>query len=415
MEEKKYGHITSCQICRHNPLVTVLDLGHHAPVHAHVTETQLHEPETTYPLVLCRCEQCGLLQLDYIADPKIIFYPDYPYFSGMTNMLIRDFRELAHIVIDRYAVASDDLVVDIGSNDGTLLEGFREKGIRVLGIEPTKVALVAREKGIPTMQEFFSLKTAEKILEQDGKAKVVTATNMFAHVDEPFELARAIASLLADDGVFVSESQYLGDMIEKSALDTIYHEHLRYYALKPLQKLLTLAGMDIVDVERTEAAGGSIRVYAMKANNRPMSAGVQELLAKEEAMGMYTGDAFMNFGEQVRQVKRNLVELLISCRKKGNIVGVGAPGRSNTLLNFAHIDTSILDYAAEKKGSPKIGLYTPGMHIPIVDEQRIFDEQPAFALLLSWHIGDELMEMYRKKGYRGTFITPLPVPKILDI
>lgn len=410
--KKQYGYIRECQICRHAPLSPVLDLGHHAPVHAHVTDAGLQEPQTSFPLVLNRCDGCGLLQLDYIANPNIIFYPDYPYFTGMTNMLVRNFRELRDILMEQYNIKQGDLVIDIGSNDGTLLQGFKEKGTRVLGIEPTKVAIVARENGIPTLQEFFTTKTAEQILEQDGKAKAVTATNMFAHVDNPFELARAIYSLLTDDGVFVSESQYLVDMIEKSALDTIYHEHLRYYSLKPLQKLLSLAGMSIVDAEHTEAAGGSIRVYAMKGD-RPMSDRAKQLMEKEEKLGLYDGNAFVDFAKNMRQVKHDLLELLIACKKKGRIVGIGAPGRSNTLLNFAHINTTLLDYAAEKKGSPKIGLYTPGMHIPIVDEERVFEEQPEFALLLSWHIGDELIDIYRKKGYKGTFITPFPRPKII--
>lgn len=407
------GYINACQVCAHSPLTTILSLGHHAPVHAHLTAAKLHEAETVYPLNLCRCPNCGLLQLDYIVDPKILFYPEYPYFTSMTNMLVQDFRQLRDQLISSYNLAKDDLVVDIGSNDGTLLSGFKEKGMRVLGIEPTNVADVAIRNGINTLKEFFSEETPQKILAQYGKAKAVTATNMFAHVNKAFELAQGVGSILADDGIFVSESQYLVDMLEKTALDTIYHEHLRYYSLKPLQKLLSLVGMNVVDAERIEAAGGSIRVYAMKGNH-PSSARLGQLIKAEEEAGIYDASAFDKLANSVVRAKYDLLALLIACKKEGKrIVGIGAPGRSNTLLNYAHIDTQLLDYAVEKKGSPKIGLFTPGQHIAIVDEAQILADQPEYGLLLSWHIGGELMKKLRANGYRGTFISPLPKPRLV--
>lgn len=409
------GHINACQICAYGLLDTVLSLGHHAPVHAHLTAAQLHEKEEVYPLNLCRCSNCGLLQLDYIVDPKTLFYPNYPYFTGMTNMLIREFRQLRDTLIAKYNVAKDDLVIDIGSNDGTLLDGFKERGMRVLGVEPTNVADVANQKGISTIKEFFGEETTQKILTSYGKAKVVTATNMFAHVNNIFELTRGISSILADDGVFVSESQYLMDMLEKTALDTIYHEHLRYYSLRPLQKMLSLAGMSMVDAERVEAAGGSIRVYAIKGDRHP-SEQLKRLIETEDSAGIYDDGAFNKLSEPVKQAKLNLLELLIACKKENKrVVGIGAPGRSNTLLNYMHIDNQILDYAVEKGGSPKIGLFTPGTHIPIVDEKILFSDQPDYGLLLSWHIADELTAKLRSLGYRGKFIVPLPEPKILEI
>lgn len=413
-QTEKIGHLTSCQVCGHLKLNKILSLGHHAPVHGHLTAKGLQESETVYPLNFCRCPNCGLMQLDYIVDPKVLFYLEYPYFSGMTNMLIRDFRNLRDTLVAQYGIKENDLVVDIGSNDGTLLVGFKEKGMKVLGIEPTNVAIVANNNGINTLQEFFTENTAKKIVARYGKAKVVTATNMFAHVNDIDGLAKGIVSIMADDGIFVSESQYLMDMLEKTALDTIYHEHLRYYSLKPLQTLFSLVGMSMIDAERIGAAGGSIRAYAKKGRHLPSNR-LKDLLAAEEKKGIYDNNAFQSLFEKIKKIKLDLVELLIKCKKEGKrIVGIGAPGRSNTLLNYTHIDSSILDYTVEKKGSPKIGLFTPGTHIPIVDEEILYSDQPDYGLLLSWHIGDELIKKLRERGFKGKFIAPLPEPKILE-
>ncbi len=411
---EKIGRMTSCQVCGNAELNKIFSLGHHAPVHGHLTAESLHEPEMVYPLNLCRCPNCGLMQLDYIVDPKVLFYPAYPYFTGMTNMLINDFRNLRDVLMQHYGVKPNDLVVDIGSNDGTLLQGFKEGGAKVLGVEPTNVAIVAQKNGIDTLQEFFSEDTVNKIIARYGRAKAVTATNMFAHVNDVYGLAKGIVSILDDDGIFVSESQYLVDMIEKTALDTIYHEHLRYYSLKPISTLLSMVGMSIVDAERIGAAGGSIRVYAKKGLHFPSQC-LTELLQNEEKLGVYNNDLFQKLAVKANKLKHDLMAILVKCKQEGKrIAGIGAPGRSNTLLNFIKIDSNILDYAAEKKGSPKIGLFTPGTHIPIVDEEIIFSDQPDYGLLLSWHIADELVPKLKNRGFRGKFIVPLPEPRIID-
>lgn len=408
------GHIGQCQICSHRRLTTVLSLGHEPPVHGHITKEKLNTPEITYPLNFCRCGTCGLLQLDYAVDPKILFSEDYPYLTGMTNMLVKNFRALANSLVADYKLTAGDLVVDIGANDGTLLQGFKEKGIQVLGVEPTDAALTAQKRGIPMIRNFFTKGTADYILKKFGPAKIITATNMFAHVNNPFEFLSGIKKLLTEEGVFVSESQYLMDILEKLEIDTIYHEHLRYYSLKPMQKLFDVNGFTLTDAERIDAAGGSIRVWAVKHKAR-ISKRVKNLIQKEEAAGMYDRKTWENFAQKAISVKQDLIALLIVCKKEGaHIVGIGAPGRSNTLLNFFKIDSHLLDYAAERRGSPKIGLLTPGMHIPIFDEQKVLKEQPEYALLLSWHIGTELAKKLRTLGYKGKFIMPLPKPRILS-
>lgn len=405
--------ITACQICSKKNLKVILELGHQALISSYPDRDGLQNSEIVYPLNFCHCPNCGLTQLNYIVNPAVTFHPSYPYRTGMTNMLIRNFRSLAELIIHNYNLAPNDLVIDIGSNDGTLLQGFKEKGMQVIGVEPTDMAKIANKNGIPTVQEFFSKKVASGILAKNKKAKVVTMTNAFAHVNKLFELVEGIKNLLADDGVFVSESQYLMDTVKKLQFDCIYHEHLRFYSLKPLIKLFSLFGMSVVDAERIPAAGGSIRVYAQKGK-KSISQRVKKLMAEEEAMGLYNFDKLKQFSQQAVAVKSKLLNLLHERKKNGSrIVGVGSPARSNTLLSFCKIDKDLLDYTCEKAGSPKIGLFTPGMHIPVVDEARLLKDQPDYALMLSWHIGEELMKKLRELGYKGKFIMPLPTPKII--
>src|SRR3989344_2422071 len=265
--QKHMGPVTKCQICKSKNLKMVLRYGNQPIVQAYLTKEQLLQPETTYPLNLIYCAGCGLLQLDYIPDPKIVFPKNYPYRTGLTNMLIRNFRQLAEKVIPEYQLKPKDLAIDIGSNDGTLLQGFKEKGMRVLGIEPTDAAKDANKNGIPTIQAFFDKKVAKSAIKKYGKAKLITATNVFAHINNAPDLAENIYSLLDKNGVFISESQYFLDTFEKTELDCIYHEHIRFYTLKPLIKLLSSAGFTVVDAERISAAGGSIRVFATKGKH----------------------------------------------------------------------------------------------------------------------------------------------------
>lgn len=407
------GYNENCQICKHSPLTTILELGHHAPVHAHLNEKQLHEPETTYPLNLVLCENCGLSQLDYIGDPTIIFPLEYPYQSGMTNMLIRNFKQLSDQLEKDYNLKSDDLIVDIGSNDGTLLKPFKDKGMSVLGIEPTNVAKIANENGITTIQEYFTKPVADRAVLEHGQAKIVTLANAFAHIHNLYEIMDGIKAILKDDGIFVSESQYLVDAIEQNAYDTIYHEHIRFYTVTALQELFKRTGFSLVDAERITAAGGSIRVF-VKKGEADMSERAKEILDQEKNIGACTTSTLKTFADKAIKAKHGLNKLLAELKLQGSsIATVGAPARGNSMLNFVKIDTDLIDYACEKAGSPKIGLYTPGTHIPIVDEKKLFDEQPDYALILSWHIGEELMKKIRELGYKGTFITPLPEPRLV--
>ena len=414
MKNKKHtGKITGCQICNEKKLVKLLTLGHQPVVQEYLSESQLSDSETTYPLNLCRCTKCGLVQIDYIVDPKVVFPDTYPYRTGLTNMLIKNFESLSENLKARGYVKNEGLIIDIGSNDGTLLKPFQKMGMRVLGVEPTNAAKTANENGIKTIQKYFDQKTVANIINKFGKAKIITATNVFAHINDTHSLIKNIAKLMDKDSVFVSESQYLVDIIEKLEFDTVYHEHLRFYSLKPLIKLFELAGMSIVDAERIHAAGGSIRVFAVKGNKK-YGQSVVDILKMEEEMGIYDDELLFNFSKKVLDAKFRLLSMVLDLKRNGSkIIGLSSAARSNTLLGFTTINHTILDYLVEKKGSPKIGLYTPGTHIPIVDESYILKDNPDYILVLSWHIGEELIKKIRDSGYKGKFIVPLPVPKII--
>lgn len=404
------GHLDACQICgSREDLELVLDLGFHPPCDSLLRPEQLKEMEATYPLRFLRCRRCGLAQIDHVVPPPVLFHPDYPYRTGITDSLVRGFANTAETVTRQYALPSGSLVIDIGSNDGTLLSAFRAHGMRVLGVEPTNVARIAIANGIPTVQAFFSEQVARRIRADEGAAAAITAANMFAHVPNLGDLIRGVRALLTEDGVFVSESHYLLDLLATVQYDSIYHEHLKYYAMRPMLTLFDQHDFSVVDVERIPNYGGSIRVYAMPGRGRPASERLRSLLDEEKRSGIYAAPAYERFRQRTERSKLDLLELLLRIRRDGQrVVGVGCPGRSSTLLNYCGIGPDLLPYIAEQSSSLKLGSYLPGMHIPVIDEAVMFEEQPEFALMLSWHYAGLIMRNLRQKGLRSAFILPLP-------
>jgi hypothetical protein len=305
-------------------------------------------------------------------------------------------------------------VVDIGSNDGTILRGFQARGMRVLGVEPTGIADLANAAGVPTLRTFFDDEVARRVRKEHGPATLVTAANVFAHVANLGPCVRGIHHLLADEGIFVSESHYLLDLVETLQYDTIYHEHLRYYSLKPLMDMLARYGFAVTDAERIPNHGGSIRVHARRAPAAPADR-LRELVQAEEAYGLYDAALYARFRTRVQQSKWALMRLLADLKQGGHrIVGLGSPGRSSTVMNYCGIGPDLLDYIGEQPTSLKVGLYTPGTHVPVVDEQRLLDEQPDYALVLAWHLGEVVPRKLRQRGLRSRFIMPLPEPVVLD-
>ncbi len=409
------GEVTVCQVCGHDELISVIDLGHLAPCDSLLWPEKLKQVEHTYPLNVVRCSDCGLMQIDYVVNPAELFFPEYPYRSGITPTLVNNLRSTGPTIMERFGVEAGKLAIDIGSNDGTLLSGFRDAGMKVLGIEPTNIANIANDSGIETIQEFFTEEVASSIVEKYGHAAIVTAANMFAHVAQLGSMIRGVENLLEDDGMFVSESHYLLDLLETVQYDSIYHEHLKYYSVKSIIRLFDYYNFTVVDVDRIPNYGGSIRVYSKKGKGHAVKDSVKTLLAEEERMGLYESDIYDDFVASVRKSKSDLQRLVVNAQEKGErVAGVGCPGRAATLLGYCKIDPDLLPYIAEQSTSLKLGLYMPGVHVPIVDEERLFEEQPEYVLMLSWHYWQPIVKKLRENGLRSKIILPLPEVRILE-
>lgn len=403
--------VECCQVCQSIELEQVLFLGYLPPVNTMRKQGSTPKQEASYPANLLFCKQCELVQLGLLVDPNILFPPEYPYTSSTTKILRENFAELAQECDQFFTLKLEDLTIDIGSNDGNLLSNFKDK-TRVLGITPEEIGKLAIERGIPTVIDFFSKETAHRVEQKYGKARIITATNVFAHMEDVNSILASIKDLLTDDGVFVSESHYLLPLIETLQYDTIYHEHLRYYSLKSLTYLLNKHGLEVIHAKTIPTHGGSIRVYAALPGAYPIHSSVKEMQEKEQTL---TLDRLKAFKQDVIKSRSELYALISEIKNKGErIFGVGAPSRASTLITYTGLDDGILDCVVEIKGSHKVGKYIPGTLIPVVDEAKLFEEQPEYALLLSWHIADELIINLRAKGYRGKFIIPLPNPRIVD-
>ena len=316
--------------------------------------------QPAYPAELLYCPHCHLVQLGLIVDPSRLFPPEYPYTSGTTRILRENFAQLYEETQTLVPLNARDLVVDVGSNDGTLLSNFKEGGHRVQGIEPSQVGNLAIEQGIPTTITFFGTEIAQKVRREQGPATLVTATNVFAHIQSIHEILDSILVMLAEGGIFISESHYVEGLIETLQYDTVYHEHLRYYSLRSLEYLLNLHGLEVIEARRIPTHGGSIRVYAARKGKFPVGDSVHAIRDLETPVQQYR-ERLADFSRRTTVNKLELNRLLLDIKRKGQrIYGIGAPSRASTLINFVGLDNAILDSVLEISGSYKIGKYIPG-------------------------------------------------------
>ena len=340
----------------------------------------------TYPLALAECGNCTLVQLTWAVDQREVFPKSHPYASGNTKALVEHFMGLASRVA-RYLSDDDDLIVDIGANDTTFLS-FVRPTVRKVAVEPTDQVRKAGPEVVP-VQDFFKSSVAAGIRGTLGPAKVVTACNVLAHVPDPHDFVKGVADLLADDGVFVTENHSLESVVDGLQWDTIYSEHLRYFSVASLSRLLAMHGLTVTDVERIPTHGGSFRTFARKPSTSTLGA-----RAWKSAMDLH--------------------HMLADLAGRGELIyGVGATTRATPLIHYANI-AKFLSCVVEVPGSEKIGHDMPGTTVPVVDEQMLLDNQPPWALILSWHIAEPIVKSLRRKGYRGRFIVPLPRPAVLD-
>ena len=407
---KKSKTINKCQISGTKDLKTIISVGYLPPVNKLKKIGSLLTEDVFFPSELVYSKSSHLVQLSTIVDKEILFPKEYPYTSSTTKILRENFKELyadCNKIID---ISKKDLVIDIGSNDGNLLNNFKNNH-RVLGITPEKIGKIAIKKGIPTLIKYFDKATANLVLKKHGKAKIVTATNVFAHIENVKQLMENILKILHKDGVFISESHYLASLIKTVQYDTIYHEHLRYYSLMSLNYLFNKYNLEIIHAKKIETHGGSIRVYAAHKNRFKKNTSVKKILTFEK--NYLNWKTFDEFRTKVVKSKLDIYSILRKLKdKKKKIYGIGAPSRASTLINYIGLDENIIDCVLEIDGSYKIGNYIPGKKIPILSEMKLYKDQPDYVVLFSWHIASELKTNLRKKGFKGKFIIPLPIPRI---
>lgn len=367
-----------------------------------------------FPLTLKQCGECGHLQLVDIVDPEVLFR-DYVYVSGTSPSFVEHFRRYAETVWTREGLSDGDLVVDIGSNDGTFLRMFQEHGARVLGIDPAeKIAAQASEHGIPTRCDFFGPALAQSLRGEFGPARVISANNVFAHIDDLRSVVEGVRSLLDDEGVFVFEVSYLLNVYQGTLFDTIYHEHLDYHRVGPLKRFFAGLGMTLVDAERVNTHGGSLRGYA-KLGQRPSSQSVSDLEALERDAGLDDVDTFRQFKKNIDRTGAELSALLKGLVDSGfTIAAYGAPAKATTLMHQFALDQSVIQYVIDD--SPwKQGLHTPGLGLPVRSADVLKDDPPDYLLVLAWNFATPIIEKNRgflKNG--GRFIVPLPTLNIVD-
>ena len=411
------GHKDSslkCIVCASATVGQFLDLGQTALANKFLAQEELTGQEPTYPLCVGFCHICGHIQLTVIVPPSAMF-EDYLYISSASDTLKDHLYDLSNICVERYRLRATDLVIDIGCNDGTLLSGFRRHGVRTLGVDPaTNLAALTRDAGIERYVGFFNSMTAKQIREKWGLASLITATNTFPHIPELQDFVEGIKLALAPGGVFVIEAHYLVDILEQGAFDTIYHEHVSYWALGPMSCLFAQHGMEIVRAERLPIHHGQIRVAVQRQGEGQVHPSVGELLNLERTLGVSEFATFQKFARQTLQLKEDLQRTLRDLQRQGHrVVGYGAPAKGSTLLSFLEITPDLMGYIVDR--SPlKQGRYTPGTHIPVVAPQRLLTDQPDYVVLLAWNFVDEILAQqneYRSRG--GKFIVPVPHVQIV--
>ena len=411
---ENYKLIKKCRICSKENLHLILDLGIQPPANALIDEIQLENTEEKFPLRLFWCSDCCLVQLLDIVDKEHLF-KYYLYMTSASKPIVEHFRKYAKEISEKFLKNKDHpFVVEIGSNDGSLLKEFKRLGMSVLGIEPaSNLAKLANESGIPTKNDFFSSDVAEEISKHQ-KASVVVANNVIGHIENLHELMKAIEILIDDEGVFVFEVPYLIDLMKNLEFDTIYHEHLSYFSILPILNLVHRYGLEIFDIQKQNVHGGSLRIFVSKINNFKKNRSVQELIDVEIKFGLEKIETYEKFATNVKELKDNLLEILKKLKSEGNtIFGYGAPAKGNVLLNYCDIGTNFLDFLIDTTPL-KQGKLTPGTHIPVLSHKEIIDKgEKVIALLLAWNYEHEILEKEKKfRDNGGRFIIPIPKPVI---
>ena len=406
----------ACRFCLAPLEHCFVDLGMSPLSNAYITTDQLRAMEPFYPLRVYVCGACFLVQLEQFEAPEKIFN-DYAYFSSYSESWLNHAHTYADRMVERFELGAASHVIEIASNDGYLLRFFKDRGIRVLGIEPAKnVAEAASRIGIPTLVKFFGTATAKELINEGKRADLMVGNNVLAHVPDVNDFVEGMQLLLKPRGVITAEFPHLLRLIQETQFDTIYHEHLSYFSLMAAQEIFTAHKLTVFDVEELSTHGGSLRIFARHAQDesKPISEHVANVLLEEQQAGLHDLSAYTHFSEKVRQTKHLLLEFLIKVKREGgSIVGYGAPAKGNTLLNYCGIRTDFIEYTVDRNPH-KQGRFLPGTHIPIFHPDKVRETKPDFLFILPWNLKDEIMEqMSLIRGWGGKFIIPIPEPLVL--
>ena len=410
-----YFRRDNCRLCEGRDLTRVLNLTPTPPANAFVPEEQVNQRQDTYPLDVHMCGVCGHVQLLDVVNPEILF-SDYVYVSGTSPVFVDHFRRYADTIVSAYHVQRGSLAVDIGSNDGTLLEQFKNLGLSVLGVDPAKkIATEATARGIETIVGFFDQQTVELIRSGQGPASIVTANNVFAHADNLMEIGQGVRNLLAPNGVFVFEVSYLGDVLEKTLFDTIYHEHVSYHSVAPLVTFFNRNDLELIHAERVDTHGGSLRgVCQLKGGPWERQDSVRRFLDTEAEQKLDVAATYLAFAQKIEKRKQELYELLSDIKASGkSVAAYGAPAKATTLMYHFGLGPETVDFIVDD--SPlKQGLYSPGLHVPILLSDAVSERKPDYLLILAWNFTDSIVakcKNFRDAG--GRLIVPLPEVRVI--
>jgi SAM-dependent methyltransferase len=407
--------MANCRFCQTALRRTFVDLGMSPLCESFLTREQLNQMEPFFPLHAYVCEGCFLVQVEEYVGPERIF-SEYAYFSSYSRAWLAHAQSYTDMIVSRLGLDHTSQVIELGSNDGYLLQYFMARGIPVLGVEPAaNVAAAAIAKGVPSTVRLFGLETAHELLAEGHHPELIVGNNVLAQVADINGFVAGMKKLLKPGGVITMEFPHLLRLMDENQFDTIYHEHFSYFSLMSTERIFAAHGLTLFDVEELWTHGGSLRIYARHQEDeaRPVGPRVGALLAREKAVGLDRPDRYTAFAEQVRETKRRLLEFLIGAKRQGrSIVGYGAPGKGNTLLNYCGIRTDFLDYTVDRNPY-KHGRFTPGTHIPIHPPEKILETRPDYVLILPWNLKDEIMEqMAAVQTWGGQFVVPIPDVKV---
>lgn len=415
MDNEKIRMDQNCRICNSSKIINVFELKPTPPGDSFVPKSQLNQACEKFPLILAICNECGYLHLPYVLNPEAS-YTDYVYETQITVGLSQHYLDYAKEIVSFSGISKGSFVVDLGSNDGTMLHAFKECGMKVLGVEPNEqIARIANQRHLETINDYFQSAIADRIVKEYGKASIVTANYMYANIDNVIEFTRKVKKLLDDEGLFVIQTGYHPEQMKINMFDYIYHEHFSYFSVKVLKQLLSQCGLDLIHVSLHPAKGGSIRAIAQhRGGKRVLDESVELFIREEEDAGMHDAETYIRFAEEIGRHKKKLLELIGQIKSAGHtIVGYGASHSTTTLLHHFELG-EYMGYIVDDNPI-KHGLFSPGYHLPVYPSQKLYEERPEYILVLAWQHQDSIIKRnmkYLNEG--GKFIVPLPELKVVN-